>query len=181
MLTHLLQAASMQCCSQQQAAGRQYDAAVHSAANAADLASWAAVDTWQDKQRRQQTSAGSDSTAMPAQHAQRLCEVHLQVLKHSTDTGHLVQLVVTALDAGAAVEAVAAGASGGRGSTAAQLQHRLTSIEAEAAKTTKSAAEELAVAVEKSTAAQCRLLDEHLVAVSRIDIDIDIHAISQCQ
>jgi hypothetical protein len=161
-----LQAASLQCHSQWQAAVKQYDAAMHSAANAADLASWAAVDTWQDEQRRQQTSAGSDSTTMPAQDAQRLCEVQLQTIQHPADTGQLVRLVLIALDVRSANESAAAGAFGGRDGTAAQLQVRLTSIEVEATKSMKSAAEELAVAINKSTTVQCRLLDEHDAAVS---------------
>ena len=162
----LLQAASLQFHSQRQAAGRQYDAATHNAANAADLASWAAVDRWQDEQRRQQDGAGSDRSAMPAEDERRLCAAQLQVVQYPTDTGRLVRIVLTAVDAEDAVERVAAGAPGGRDATAAQLQVHLTSIEAEAAKSVGSAAEELAAAVDRSSAAQCRLLDEHLATVS---------------
>lgn len=164
--TYLLQAASLQCHSQRQAAVKHYDAAVHSTANTADSVSWAAVDRWQDEKRWQQNSAGSDRSTMPAEDEQRLCAAQLQVVQHPMDTGQLVQLVVTALDSGDSAEDVARGCAGSRDSTAAQLQHRLISIEAEAAKTTDGAVEELAAAVENSTAAQCRLLDEHLAAVS---------------
>ena len=146
---------------------------MHSAANAADTASWAAVVTWQDERRQQQNSVGYDRGALPAQDVQRLCEVQLQVVQHPTDPGQLVRLVLTLLDAGQPGREVAAGASVGRNATAAQLQLRLTRIEAEAAQTIDRAAEELAIAIDKSAAAQHKLLDEHVAAVSKCLNGID--------
>ena len=165
-VAYLLQASSLQCHSQQQAAVEQYDAAVHSAASTAELASWAEVDTWQDAQRRQQDGAGSDRSAMPAEDERTLCTVQLQVLKQPADSGQVVQLVLTVLDAGNPVEDAAAALPGHGAYMAAQLQLRLTSREVEAIERIDSAAEELAVVIDKLAAVQRRLLNEHLAAVS---------------
>lgn len=94
----------------------------------ADLASWAAVERWQDV-LRQQDSAASVSINAPAVPGQRLFLVQLGVVEYPPDAEQLVQLVVTVPGFEGAVEDASAKQSAGNDAMAAPLRCHLTDIE----------------------------------------------------
>lgn len=164
---HLLQAASLQCHSQQEAALK-HDSAASKAAQAGDKTSWAAVDEWQDAQRKdaqqqsQRQHAALSDAGSAFERSPDLCKVQLRVAKNSDDdTDSHICLLVTVTEE----ESHIGGAESDAAASATELRQHLLSIEAEAAATVNSAAEEMAAAIGKAAAKQRNLCEEHLEKV----------------